>query len=177
MAALTVGGLAGATVSGAALGAAGGLAIPHKNSTALSVSIVALCALGIARDVAFPHSALLQPRRQTHEAWGKRRPRALGAFMWGFDLGLVVTTWFTFAGPLIVIALAFDQQSAWAGATLMSAYWLGRAASTWFAPLLLLDANATPGLLAWLQANRNWFRFSQAGAMAWIVAALATQAL
>lgn len=101
---------------------------------------------------------LPQPRRQTRDVWNYRFGALAASTLWGLDLGLVVTTWFTFAGVWVLLASAFLVQDPALGGVLLLAYWLGRAASVWIGPLLLEDAGQTPWMLDEINNRRRSFR-------------------
>jgi hypothetical protein len=153
--------LAGALASsvvGAALGASGGLALP-PDAGRLVVSAAALAGMTtIAWDLGWIRWRLLEPRRQTRDLWNGRYGWLLGATLWGFDLGLVVTTRFTFAGAWVLVSSAFLVGDALLGSALFLAYWLGRAASVWIGPLLLDGADQTPALLEEINDRQRSFR-------------------
>lgn len=71
------------------------------------------------------------------------RGRQVAAALWGFDIRLLFTTWFTYAGPWLVVALAAVTRNLAAGAVVSVVYWTGRALPLWFSPVLLRgEANA-----------------------------------
>jgi hypothetical protein len=72
--------------------------------------------------------------RQTPGVWGYALPAGAAAAMWGFDLGLVLTTRVSFSGAFLVLVLAFIVADPVFGAILVGAYWGGRATSIWIAP-------------------------------------------
>jgi hypothetical protein len=153
--------LAGALASsvvGAALGASGGLVLP-PDAWPLVASAAALVAMtAVAWDLGWIRWRLLEPRRQTRDIWNGRYGRLLGATLWGFDLGLVVTTRFTFAGAWVLVSSAFLVGDALLGSALFLSYWLGRAASVWIGPLLLDGADLTPNLLDEINDRQRSFR-------------------
>jgi len=101
-------------------------------------------------------STLQLARRQTRAHWGFRSRHGIrSAGLWGADLGLLVTTWFTFPGAWLVIVLALTGRSIPLGATLFAAYWFGRALPAWIAPTLLPDPNATVATLDAIAAQHS----------------------
>ena len=85
-----------------------------------------------------------QIRRQTPETLRVRYSAPVAAALWGFDLGLVFSTWLTFAGPWFVLAVALALGDPLAGAALFLGHWLARAAWLWLAPYLLTSARVGP---------------------------------
>jgi hypothetical protein len=129
-------GLITSSLIGAEIGVAGLLLIPASPglATALLLTVASYVSL---RELAFPRLPLPQWRRQTSEIWGKTLPPSLAATLWGLDLGLVFTTYLTFAGPWLVAALAFVGRDPSFAAAAFATFWLGRAATVWFAAAAL----------------------------------------
>ena len=131
---------------GALLGLAGKLVVPTVGSfgvwLALGVAVATL-----ARESGWLTFRLPQLRRQTRDVWSKLFAGPVAAALWGFDLGLIFTTWLTFSGVWLLVVVALLSRSAAFGAALFATYWLGRALTVWIAPFLLQDANHTPYLL------------------------------
>lgn len=123
-----------------------------------------------AREFGVVSVPLVQPKRQTNPCW-KVRGRPLAALLWGFDLGLVFTTWFTFAGPWILAALAFAIGEPKLGASIFVAYWLGRALPVWLAPLLL-RGTTTLGMLRQLSRQYRRFQIMHASALLFVAVLL-----
>jgi hypothetical protein len=136
---------------GTLLGWLGGLLLPGPVDR-LSGSILAgVFITSLVRELGWLNIPLLQPRRQTLGIWSRVFPWPVPAALWGFDIGLVFTTWFKFSGIwlLTAIVVVFGQPKF--GALLFTAYWLGRALSVWIATVLMPNANATPVLLSAIQ--------------------------
>lgn len=147
LAAYTLTGAVTSALVGAALGAVGRLLVPDPMVAAgLGVS-VGVAGLAAAHELGWVPLRLPQVRRQTRDVWAKRFRPGFAAALWGADLGLVFTTWFTFSGVWLLVVLAIVSRHPASGAGLFTAYWLGRAASVWIAPALVRDASATPLLL------------------------------
>jgi hypothetical protein len=81
----------------------------------------------------------------------------LTAGLWGLDLGLVFTTWITFAGPWFLAAVSLAGRDPWFGAAVFSAHWLGRACWVWLAPFLLPGPSAAPQVLDEIDEARPLF--------------------
>ena len=143
---------------GGTLGAVGSLILAPGAWRPGLAAVLLLGVVAVARDMAWIRLPLAQPRRQTRDVWTYRHGALAAAALWGFDLGLVVTTWFTFAGVWVLVASAFVVQDAGLGIALLLAYWVGRAASVWGGPLLLEDAAQTPYLLDEINNRRRSFR-------------------
>jgi hypothetical protein len=83
----------------------------------------------------------------------------LAAALWGFDIGLVFTTWFKFSGVWLLVIITILVGEPTFGVVVFILYWLGRAISVWIAPLLMQDASTTSQLLDAL--NRQHLLFQQ----------------
>jgi hypothetical protein len=161
---------------GGVLGAVGGLLLPGRFEAGALVALALLALVVVTRELGVIAIPLPQPRRQTRERWGKTYPRPVAATLWGLDLGLVFTTWFTFSGTWIVILIAVASASPVFGALLLTVHWLGRALAVWVAPLLLSDANETPFLMDRIDAERRSFVLAHVAAVVWIAGALTVAA-
>jgi cytochrome c biogenesis protein CcdA len=150
--AYSLGGAASSAVVGVALGGLGALIISRDDGYLVAALVAAAC---IARESLFPELWIPQPRRQTSERWAKTYSPTSAALLWGLDIGLTVTTWFTFSGALLVLTLAFLSASAGGGAAIVLAYWIGRALSVWAAPFLAASAVRVPEALDALNASRR----------------------
>lgn len=160
------GALASAAVGGV-LGAAGQATPFPWGPVGLSVVAIVACA-GALRELDVLHLPLLQPRRQTNQCW-KVHGRRTAAVMWGFDLGLVFTTWFTFAGVWALVALSVMAKNPALGAAVFLAYWAGRALPVWLGPRMLRDL-PTLSLLSQLSKQYRTLRVLHASALLWLAA-------
>ncbi len=163
--AYSLGGAASSALLGAALGVVGGL-IKWPNEGIYVVIIVSFAVACIAREVCFPSRRIPQLRRQTPGHWAKNLNPTTAAVLWGIDIGLVFTTWFTFSGVWFVIALAVFSGGPAQGAAILLAYWSGRALSVWLAPMMAVDAVHVPELLDALEFSRRHVRRTHALALA-----------
>lgn len=141
---------------GAAIGVAGLLLFPASPGLA-SALLLTIAIYVVLREVAFPRLPLPQWRRQTSEVWGKTLPPSLAATLWGIDLGLVFTTYLTFAGPWLVAAVAFVGGTPTFAAATFAAFWLGRAATVWYAAATLAGRIPTSQLSAAIVDRRQAF--------------------
>jgi hypothetical protein len=156
--AYTIAGALSSTLVGGAVGAVGGLVLAPDAWRPGMAAVLLLGVVVVARDMGWIRFPLPQPRRQTRDVWAYRHGALAAAALWGFDLGLVVTTWFTFAGVWVLVASAFLVGDALLGSVLLLSYWLGRAASVWVGPLLLEDPSRTPFMLDEISQRRRSFR-------------------
>jgi len=135
IAAYSVAGLVSSTMVGWAIGSAGrllpDLGILAITLTLLVASIVALREWGTLR-VPLP-----EWRRQTSSLWGKVLPRPVAAMLWGFDIGLVFTTFLTFSGAWLLAAIALSSRDPLFAGALFGAHWLGRASTVWVVPWVI----------------------------------------
>lgn len=155
--AYTLAGTFTGAVAGALLAGAGrALLPPHAGHLAPLIG-AAVAVLTLLVELYRPGSSTLQvARRQTRAHWGfQSRHGIRAAGLWGADLGLLVTTWFTFPGAWLVIVLALSGRSVALGATLFAAYWVGRALPAWISPMLLPDPNATVATLDAIAAQHS----------------------
>jgi len=158
--------LAGAVSSvavGAGFGAFGGVVwkevIPPALAGVIGSALVAVVGSGaLARELGMLPVGLPQARRQTGGVWAKSYGLSAAAVLWGFDLGLLFTTWLTFSGAWLVVTLAFVLGSPALGAALLVSYWLGRALSVWMAPLFLIRLGGVVQLLDEITRERPLFR-------------------
>jgi hypothetical protein len=170
-AAYTVGGAISSVVVGYGLGAAGAAVLPPARAFAIWI-LLAITAVAIVRELGVVSVPLPQIRRQTASVWAKRHGLG-GALLWGFDVGLVFTTWLTFAGVWVLAAAAFATADPRYGAALFLAYWTGRAISVWVAPLLVESAVATVKLLATIQGQRPLLRAIHVFGLFWALVVFA----
>jgi hypothetical protein len=64
-------------------------------------------------------------RRQTQRLWWHRMRKPLAAFVWGVDLGMVVTSIRVSSLAWVALVLAFVSGDAWRGALVMVPYGIG----------------------------------------------------
>jgi hypothetical protein len=147
---------------------------PPRGAMVLAIGIAALAAF---REAGWITLRLPQPKRQTKDVWARVFSRPVAAMLWGFDVGLIFTTWFTFSGTWLLVVLALLGGEPAFGATLFLGYWLGRVLSVWVAPVLMEDANATPTLLALIAQNSRALQLTHVVALIFSVAVLAAVAI
>lgn len=156
--AYTLSGALSSALVGLTLGALGS-ALGVASIPAAGIMAAALVAIvAAARELGVSAIPLLQARRATPGEWARNLNGALVPALWGFDLGLCFTTYFTFAGPWLLVTLAVVAGSPIFGAALFLAYWAGRVLSVWLAPLLLPDASSTPQLVTTLVGAKRSFQ-------------------
>jgi hypothetical protein len=160
VASFTAAGAATSAAVGAFLGALGGLLIPVDGPVWRVVVVGCIAAAVVAIELSLVRITFPQPRRQTQEIWGKRYGIHRAAILWGADLGLLFTSWFTLSGIWLLIGVAVTSQSAVAGATTICAYWVGRATSVWLGPILMRDSNDALGALRRIADARQFIVYS-----------------
>lgn len=138
--AYTISGAISGAVVGVLLGWFGGLWFNVEQWWAVLL-VVALA--GALRESGLVPLPLLEWQRQTRWKWSRRMPLEFNAAMWGADVGLVFATWLTFSGAWLLAAIAIASGDPLFGATLLSVYWLGRAAPHWIEPPLVRDPTMT----------------------------------
>lgn len=144
----TVAGAVSSSCVGLVLGAIGGaLPVSLAGVTGIAVAIT-VASLAMARETGVRRIPLPQVRRATPGGWARTLSGPIVPALWGFDLGLFFTTFFTFAGAWLLVALAVFSGAPSFGAALFLAYWGGRALSIWLAPLFLPDGSATSQMMS-----------------------------
>lgn len=157
------------TFVGATLGWLGNVSLPRGLNAAGLVISLAVAIIAIAREINWISFPLPQCSRQTRDIWARIFPSTVAAALWGVDLGLILTTYFTFAGIWLLVVIAFLTGEPSLGAALFATYWLGRAVSVWIAPLLMPDASTTPRLLDGIFGQFQLFRQIHVVALLWSV--------
>ncbi|MBI5877942.1 MAG: hypothetical protein HZB53_09840 [Chloroflexi bacterium] len=154
------------TFIGAIIGWLGELFSLHLSESGI-FAVIAVAVILMARELRWISLPLPQVKRQTKDFWSKVFPSTIAAALWGFDLGLVFTTYFTFSGAwlLAVVAAVIGQPGF--GAVLFGIYWLGRALSVWVAPLVMPNASATSQLLDRVHEQRLLFQRAHVFGLAW----------
>jgi hypothetical protein len=165
----TFGGAVSSVLAGAALGALGGL-LPAPVITHGGMIVLAVAAVAVAREVGVLRFPLPQPRRQTKDRWAKIFPAPVSAALWGFDLGLTVTTRFTFAGTWVLLLVPVLTANPALGALVLLAHWLGRALPVWLSPLLMTSPTSTPLVFDAIDARERIFRATQVLGLGMLVA-------
>jgi hypothetical protein len=152
--AYTVAGTVTSSLVGAALGAGGALVNAGRvGSLGVAAATLAISIVLFTRELGWPPVPVPQLRRQTRARWGSDLPGAVVAALWGGDVGLTFSTYLTFSGAWLLVAVAVLTASPAFGVALFAAYWSGRAASVWASPLLLPGAGA--GAVLVQRVNRN----------------------
>jgi hypothetical protein len=129
----------------------------------------------LVRELGWVRFPLPQAHRQTDDRWAKIFPSVAAAGLWGFDIGLTLSTWMTFSGAWLLIVLAIVSGSPSTGALLLGSYWLGRALSVWIVPAVLPGMTAAPQVIGRVLASRPSLRRIHLAGLAWIALALAWQ--
>ena len=173
VAAYTLAGAATSGLVGAALGAAGALVtVGRIGPYGAGAAAVAVAALVLGRELGWLPAPLPQLPRQTRARWGGDLPGPAAAALWGGDVGLTFSTYLTFSGAWLLLALAVLASSPAFGAALFAAHWLGRAASVWAAPLLLPDSGAGAELVRRVSRHHRLLQRAHVAAVGLSVVAL-----
>lgn len=173
MAAYTVAGGVASALVGAGLSLLGRALLPAGLGRGAVAITFAVTATAAARELGWISLPLPQWRRQTRDVWAKRFRGPVTAAFWGFDLGLLFTTWFTLSGVWCLIAVALLSRDPAFAVSLLLVYWAGRALSVWLTPLMLVDAASTIHLLAAIGGRRGFIRRVHALALGGALAVLA----
>jgi hypothetical protein len=126
----------------------------------------------IARELGWFAIRIPQLTRQTRQDWFYALPAPVAAALWGFDLGLIFTTWLTFSGVWLLVSVAMFVREPLFGVALFSMYWFGRALSVWVASFLLPEPNATPRLLSEIVRQRRLFQQVNQAGIVWLIIVL-----
>ena len=142
--AYTLGGVAASGLVGALAGWAGaGLSVVLPPAWLFGGAALVGVAVALRESVGRAWS-LPELHRQTPEDFRVRHSAPIAAALWGFDLGLVFSTWLSFAGPWFVLALTVALGDPVAGMALFVAHWLARASWLWLSAYLLPSARVGP---------------------------------
>jgi cytochrome c biogenesis protein CcdA len=122
---------AGAVAASAVLGlVVGWLGRGLGEPTGGHLAAVAVLALACgAADLGVFHLRTPTVRRQTERLWWFRLRKPVAAFVWGLDLGVVVTSIRVSSLAWVALAVAFLSGSAWRGALVMALYGIGLVAN------------------------------------------------
>lgn len=170
VAAYTLAGVVTSVLIGGSLGLVGAALLPEH--VALLGIALAIALLAVVRDSRLLPLPLPQLGRQTQGLWAKAFGGRAAAILWGFDLGLVFTTWLNFSGAWVLAAVAVLAGQPALGAVLFVAYWLGRAFSVWIAPWFMANATETHRLMASLDEEARLFRSLHLAGLVWSVIVL-----
>lgn len=162
----TGGALASASVGMLLAGLGAAVAVGRLGTSTALAALSVIAGIAIAREAGLEGIYLLQPHRQTNPVWGKLLPDWIAAALWGLDVGLVFTTWFTFSGVWLLIMAAFMSASPAFAIGLLVAYWAGRAAPVWALPWALEHPNRTANLLGSLYDSHKTFQYLHVTAIA-----------
>lgn len=155
------------TTSGAATSVAVGASVAVAASALLPASVnkdetmAATLVLGTAclvHALGWRRLSIGGVKRQTKDLWARRYGATRAAAFWGADLGLTVSTKFTFTGATMVLALAVALRDVRLGMALLLAYWLGRALPVWVSPFVVRRPEGTQSLLVGVNRGRRQFR-------------------
>jgi hypothetical protein len=90
-----------------------------------------------AREWGWVHFSIPQRKRQTAKVWAHHYGFVIASAMWGIDIGFGFATYVRTGGYWVLVMLAFVVADPFYGATLLLAYWLGRALTVWLAPIMI----------------------------------------
>ena len=172
MSAYTIGGAISSVAVGAALGLAGSF-VPGTGGGFALAAVFVLAAAAVVREVWLRTVPLPQLKRQTSRLWATRSSGSVVPLLWGLDIGLTFSTYFTFAGVWVVVSIAFLFGDPAYGALLLGAYWLGRALSVWVGPLLSDGPRGTDAMLDRLGETRRLTRAVHVAGLLFVLVLLA----
>lgn len=171
--AYTAAGLAASVIVGIGISRIGQLILPSAARPLEIPVAIGLAAAAASREFGWARLPLLQLKRQTRSRWWGFGG-TLTAIVWGFDIGLVFTTYMTYAGVWFLVVIAAFVSEPLFGASLFTVYWLGRASVVWVIPLLASAETTTPGILVAINAYRPTLRRIHAFALTSATLVLAT---
>jgi cytochrome c biogenesis protein CcdA len=172
--AFTLGGLTASSLVASLLSGLSALLLDKVRSDQIGpIVVLGISLLGVLREVLLPEVPLLQPRRQTRSVWAKHLTPIVTSACWGFDIGLMVTTWFTYAGSWAVVALVLLAPSVGWSVIVLAVYWLGRALPVWLSPMLLGKTDSSAEIHACVRAGLSRTRLVHVGGLLLLVAAIA----
>lgn len=169
--ALTFAGSMTSAIVGALLGSLRGLLSPAPVGKFGILIAIAVAFIAMVRELGWLSFPLPQWARQTNGRWASFSS-TLAAILWGFDLGLIFTTWLTFSGVWLLVVVTILVGEPIFGAALFVLYWLGRALSVWVAPLLMLDPSTTSELMEDLYKQHPLFRQIHLVGLVWSIGVL-----
>lgn len=153
----TAAGATSSVILGTLLGMVGIFVLPEKLWQWGMLAALVIGALAGVREAGLAAVPVPQLKRQTPEFWRFGIPYLPTAGLWGFDLGLVFTTWMTFAGPWFLAAIAIAARDPVFGAVLFVAHWAGRSAWIWVAPYLFVSSTSAASLAEEILRARHFF--------------------
>ncbi|MFL5910180.1 MAG: hypothetical protein ACJ768_06380 [Gaiellaceae bacterium] len=154
----TAGGLLTSAMVGLALAAAGRLSGETLDRPVIASACLLLAMVVAARELGVVRLPLLQARRASKGAWGRRFGQPRASLLWGLDIGLFFTTWLTYAGAWWLAAVAALGVGVGWSAGLFVAYWLGRTIPVWLGPWLVPNATVSAWIETALAPLRRSFR-------------------
>lgn len=159
---------------GALIGWFGDALVPHHTVVWSTGVVLIVAVVTMVRELGWITMPLPQLHRQTKDIWAKIFPRNVAAALWGFDLGLIFSTWLTFSGVWLLASVTFMLGDEQFGVLIFVTYWLGRVLSVWLLPLLMQNAAATPDILADLTRQHWLLQRTHALGLGWAVIVLGT---
>jgi hypothetical protein len=166
----TLAGLIASVIVAVALVSLGRTVVGEGARPAVVVAALAVGVVGIARTAGWRYAMLPRVRRQTCGVWARRFPARVARMLWGFDLGLVITTRTTYPGVAVLAVLTVALSNAWLAVFLLPAYWIGRSLPVWLGPLLLSSPTSTGTFLDELHLETRFFTRLNQLTLIWIVA-------
>lgn len=135
----------------------GRFVLPANSPSLAPVAGLTVIALALIRESGRVAVPLPQLRRVSDRRWAMSLPVVAALALWGFDIGLFVTTRVSLLGAWLVPILAVVSRDTAFATALFATYWLGRVASTVVVPLVLRQHDAAT-LTTELAARRDVFR-------------------
>lgn len=137
----TAGGVMSAAMVGVCLGWLGHVLTSSVQASTLWELFAVGALVLLLRDLGLLPFNLPQCRQQAPYDWIHRFDRSSVFFMWGFHIGIGLSTFIVFSGLYVIAAAIVVSGSMLVGVSLMVSYWVGRALAVWVAPSL----SSSPG--------------------------------
>jgi hypothetical protein len=126
-----------AALLGLLIGAAGSVLSEFSSRQFASGVVLGVATLLALREAGVLRFAIPQRKCQTIPTFRQEFGLEWASAMWGAHLGFGVTTWITFGGFWLLVAVCLFLGDPRFAVVVMVTYWLGRTLTVWTAPLLL----------------------------------------
>jgi hypothetical protein len=164
----TLAGIVASVLVAIALTWTGRMLVGHGMRPLAAVAALAVGLISIARSFGWRYAMLPRTHRQTPGMWARRFSARVARILWGFDLGLVVTTRTTSPGAAFLGATTIAISSSWLAVFLFPAYWIGRSLPIWLGPLVLTSPSSTETALDELRQQTTLFTWLNQLTLVWI---------
>lgn len=174
--AYTLAGSLSSTLMGATLGSVGAWLQRGQQRWSVLLGVALLAFSLAAREWGWIKFPIPQRQLQTEKGWAHEFGFVGASGLWGFHIGLAFTTRVTYGGFWALAAVDLALGKPLYGATVMLAYWLGRALPVWLAPMLNWSGPDSSSLLedilavGWLYHRLSGFALMWSGGIVVLIA-------